>query len=350
MKKTVVKDEENDVRNVSDDPTVVPKEIDTGKDVDSSSAETVIDGENLHGYDSTPLQHDACGNEMDKKEMETAEVTEETCTIEAEAFSPDANSSADMCGDGNTRDLTTISYAEIRKGDSENTILCKKTVIPDCTGDAQASKVEQAAGFTESKVPGGKLPSETEEKFCAETVLTKEQQSSDDIVMDGSQENSTKNVEKSLEKTDKTKKSKRGKKPRRVFGELVPVHTLDPSPNGFFSDKPIGRKEYFECICGSKEAGFSYQESMKVQCTQCGLWQHSSCVNYDLTDPYRGPYLCPHCHVVAVSFLFFIPIFIFLIFKFFLLYYFIFIFIFHFKSLSMSVFSACHVSLVLCLK
>ena len=64
-----------------------------------------------------------------------------------------------------------------------------------------------------------------------------------------------------------------------------------------------GTKEKFECLCGGVSG--SCDQRSQVQCEKCGLWQHAACVQYDLADPYRGPYLCPHCHVAAVSPLFY---------------------------------------------
>lgn len=54
-----------------------------------------------------------------------------------------------------------------------------------------------------------------------------------------------------------------------------------------------------ECICGSLEGSIKVR-SLVVQCQKCGMKQHASCVNYDLTDTYRGCYLCPHCLVAEV--------------------------------------------------
>ena len=55
-----------------------------------------------------------------------------------------------------------------------------------------------------------------------------------------------------------------------------------------------------QCICGKEEA---VRESRKlaVECLQCGVWQHADCVQYDVQDPLRGSYLCPHCHILNVS-------------------------------------------------
>ena len=33
----------------------------------------------------------------------------------------------------------------------------------------------------------------------------------------------------------------------------------------------------------------------QVQCEKCRQYQHADCVGFDVTDPYRGEYYCPHC-------------------------------------------------------
>ena len=74
-----------------------------------------------------------------------------------------------------------------------------------------------------------------------------------------------------------------------------------------FTEKPKSHSGEFECICGSDEfKGFRGRKKRKhkVQCVVCGLLQHAECVNYDLKDPYRGEFKCPHCHVESVSFKF----------------------------------------------
>nr|XP_045617516.1 E3 ubiquitin-protein ligase SHPRH-like [Procambarus clarkii]XP_045617517.1 E3 ubiquitin-protein ligase SHPRH-like [Procambarus clarkii] len=62
---------------------------------------------------------------------------------------------------------------------------------------------------------------------------------------------------------------------------------------GFFDTK-VAQKSYFECLCGSAETEIR-DEKFRVQCSVCSLWQHADCVQYDVTDPYRGVYICPHC-------------------------------------------------------
>lgn len=62
---------------------------------------------------------------------------------------------------------------------------------------------------------------------------------------------------------------------------------------GFFDTK-VAQKSYFECLCGSAEIE-NRDDKFRVQCSVCSLWQHADCVQYDVKDPYRGPYICPHC-------------------------------------------------------
>ncbi|KAG8225016.1 hypothetical protein J437_LFUL006027, partial [Ladona fulva] len=73
--------------------------------------------------------------------------------------------------------------------------------------------------------------------------------------------------------------------------------------NREFFSTTVKRKSLFECACGMLEVeagGIGYNENLsaelhQVQCNTCGMWQHARCVGYDLTDPFRGDYYCPHC-------------------------------------------------------
>ena len=62
----------------------------------------------------------------------------------------------------------------------------------------------------------------------------------------------------------------------------------------------VNQSEYFECICGT-DLPESSDPRHRVQCSECKLWQHSECVKYDVADPYRGEYICPHCWTLQVS-------------------------------------------------
>lgn len=94
------------------------------------------------------------------------------------------------------------------------------------------------------------------------------------------------------------KKSERNKyKNKNIESNSFAVN-LQQSDN-IFKGQSITQKEYFECICGATNK--KSKKWLKVQCTRCTLWQHAHCVNYDLNDPYRGNYRCPHCHVSSVS-------------------------------------------------
>ncbi|XP_069131636.1 E3 ubiquitin-protein ligase SHPRH-like isoform X2 [Argopecten irradians] len=81
------------------------------------------------------------------------------------------------------------------------------------------------------------------------------------------------------------------------FVEIVEQSSFKPKYH-FSSEGPIKRHNFFECICGAKTAG-SGKMRHSVQCVDCGLQQHAECVHYDLEDPLRGNFRCPHCHVSA---------------------------------------------------
>lgn len=58
---------------------------------------------------------------------------------------------------------------------------------------------------------------------------------------------------------------------------------------------PFNTQDYrFECICG--ELGIVDCKA-RVQCMNCQLWQHASCVNYKEESLETTPFYCPHCLV-----------------------------------------------------
>ena len=70
--------------------------------------------------------------------------------------------------------------------------------------------------------------------------------------------------------------------------------------NSEFFDTKVEQRSYFECICGGSEEE-SRKARHRVRCGECGTEQHSECVKYDVTDPYRGEYFCPHCWVARAK-------------------------------------------------
>ncbi|XP_076304854.1 E3 ubiquitin-protein ligase SHPRH [Tachypleus tridentatus] len=63
----------------------------------------------------------------------------------------------------------------------------------------------------------------------------------------------------------------------------------------FIVDENLKKKQYFECICGSH--GSKYNTKNKIQCEKCGLWQHPTCVKFNIDDIGVIPFYCPHCWV-----------------------------------------------------
>ena len=64
---------------------------------------------------------------------------------------------------------------------------------------------------------------------------------------------------------------------------------------GTFFDTKVAPTDYFECVCGADDYGVQSDPKYRVQCLDCNQWQHAECLGYDVTDPYRGEYYCPHC-------------------------------------------------------
>ena len=87
---------------------------------------------------------------------------------------------------------------------------------------------------------------------------------------------------------------------RKPRVELVEVD--EASEADYFYRKAPVLMACFECVCGKNEDDeMGRGGGLRVQCESCGTWQHPQCVHYDLTDAYRGRYLCPHCHAASVS-------------------------------------------------
>lgn len=114
----------------------------------------------------------------------------------------------------------------------------------------------------------------------------------------------SKSRKKTEDKVVKEKKPVRRKSTTSKFVELVPEDKYQ-SKNIFDHSEAVAPKSFFECICGvsdeARGSSNSRKKKHRVQCVMCGLYQHAECVSYDLEDPYRGQFKCPHCHVLSVS-------------------------------------------------
>lgn len=114
----------------------------------------------------------------------------------------------------------------------------------------------------------------------------------------------SKSRKKREDKVVKEKKPVRTKSTTSKFVELVPEDKYQ-SKNIFDHSEAVVPKNFFECICGVSDEARGTSNSRKkkhrVQCVMCGLYQHAECVGYNLEDPYRGQFKCPHCHVLSVS-------------------------------------------------
>ena len=103
---------------------------------------------------------------------------------------------------------------------------------------------------------------------------------------------------------EKAKKERKAKK-ESLYEKLLPMYQLELGSevikpnrqkrwNGTFFDTKVERQDYFECICGS-DLDADEDRKYRVQCKECTQFQHAECVKYDVSDPLRGDYYCPHC-------------------------------------------------------
>lgn len=89
----------------------------------------------------------------------------------------------------------------------------------------------------------------------------------------------------------------KAKKKRRRIGYVEIVEEVKEEKSML-----VKQQKAFECMCGSrKQETDGMGGELRVDCIKCGLKQHAACMKYDLTNPYRGEYMCPHCHVDSVS-------------------------------------------------
>ena len=65
--------------------------------------------------------------------------------------------------------------------------------------------------------------------------------------------------------------------------------------HGTFFDTKVGPMDYFECVCGEDDVGAAHDRKWRVKCGECRQSQHAACVGYDVANPLRGDYFCPHC-------------------------------------------------------
>ncbi len=88
-------------------------------------------------------------------------------------------------------------------------------------------------------------------------------------------------------KLEKAKKERLAKK-ESLYDKLRPMYELELGsevikPNrqkkwhGTYFDTKVEQQEYFECICGS-DLDADEDRKYRVQCKECGIYQHAECV------------------------------------------------------------------------
>lgn len=111
-------------------------------------------------------------------------------------------------------------------------------------------------------------------------------------------------------KLEKAKVERMAKQKQSLYEKLKPMYELQlfsevikkpKTWNGTFFNTKVEQQTYFECICGS-DLDAEDDKKYRVQCSGCTQYQHAECVRYDVSDPLRGDYFCPHCWALQVIF------------------------------------------------
>lgn len=102
--------------------------------------------------------------------------------------------------------------------------------------------------------------------------------------------------EESSPESGEPSEKKKAKRSSRYFEYILDDEDITvPTPVS------IPRKQLFECVCGEGETSHNSRKPKHVvMCTVCGTSQHAECMHYNLENPFRGPYKCPHCHYVSI--------------------------------------------------
>ncbi|CAB4054915.1 SHPRH [Lepeophtheirus salmonis] len=81
-------------------------------------------------------------------------------------------------------------------------------------------------------------------------------------------------------------KLKSNKQQSSVYNKLKAMYEMQ------LKEMSMVKDESCRCICGADE----YDDDLtRVQCSVCTIRQHAQCVKFNLRNPHRGEYKCPHC-------------------------------------------------------
>ena len=189
-----------------------------------------------------------------------------------------------------------------RQSDQRNSILL---VIP-----SSCTTVEQVEGDLMPTVSTD-IEKHAADEFHQFVKIEKTEPAETDLSpVSGSSSDMSQTLIQTAEECHKPRK-KRKSKAKPTDTDLAIVASLKPDTRPPLKQAAEGfedqSRQAFECICGDHELEPD-DVKPRAQCEKCGLWQHANCIKYDLSDPHRGCYLCPHCHAVVVSGRFTIPL------------------------------------------
>ncbi|XP_056016724.1 E3 ubiquitin-protein ligase SHPRH-like isoform X5 [Ostrea edulis] len=229
------------------------------------------------------------------------------CSVEIEKIESELVSGADLCAEENGESGTghLADSNSVKSSDDAQENGCEYKDDESLPPETELKNVEETTTLNHSYMYVGKSqsPNHNDEQDPPQTeqVPPQNEQTLSTKRSKKSKRSKSKRWREAKDKPIKVKTAGR-KKSVNKFVEVIPEDRYQHK-NIFDHTESVAPKNFFECICGmgddSRETIHKKQTLHRVQCVKCGLRQHAECVSYDLQDPYRGQFKCPHCHVLS---------------------------------------------------
>ncbi|GFS23980.1 E3 ubiquitin-protein ligase SHPRH [Elysia marginata] len=188
--------------------------------------------------------------------------------------------------------------------DSESLYIDSSTQLQPDIASQESFSVQLEEDIEENEGSSTKLIETDEHPSSFEKASSKAENKVTESNSGIKEESVKENAEQNNQPLESTASGRRKRKSRGYI-EYVPVTDDTVGASTYFSIQHAARQQWFECSCGRLEG---QEENVNdsadlhtVKCIECGMSQHAECMNYDLRDPLRGDYLCPHCHATTIK-------------------------------------------------
>lgn len=225
---------------------------------------------------------------IDAHERMSSEEGAVNARTQSETFSLASTSSA---GDAEALDATAVSEQQ------EQTIFSPE----EKTGDIEMS----------SSTKSGSQPRRRKRRFAYQRKRTKTTKSYGGASEKQEEERRRSTDTQDTDNSSGMESASQKKRAKTVQLSKFVQYVTEEEYQDFMAPDPvlIPQKQLFECVCGKDGMDTdgwmrirSHRRKKKmhmVMCVECKTSQHAECLNYDLEDPFRGQYRCPHCHYVS---------------------------------------------------